>query len=152
MGELQLEVLVDRMKREFNVLRQQGHPRLLIKKRLKRLDREKVNISVRPEAADSTDIVLSVLNRWAVAKVFEFKSEIKGGAIPNEYISPIEKGIKEKMENGVMAGFPMVDMRAVVYDGSFHEVDSSEIAFKIAVRWRLKMRLKIATRFFLSQS
>jgi hypothetical protein len=63
---------------------------------------------------------------------FEFKSEIKGGAIPNEYISPIEKGIKEKMENGVMAGFPMVDMRAVVYDGSFHEVDSSEIAFKIA--------------------
>jgi len=63
---------------------------------------------------------------------FEFKSEIKGGAIPQEYISPIEKGIKEKMENGVMAGFPMVDMRAVVYDGSFHEVDSSEIAFKIA--------------------
>jgi elongation factor G len=63
---------------------------------------------------------------------FEYKSEIKGGAIPNEYIPAIEKGIKEKMENGVMAGFPMVDMKAIVYDGSYHEVDSSEIAFKIA--------------------
>ena len=72
------------------------------------------------------------MNRWARGEGFEFKSEIKGGAIPSEYISPIEKGIKEKMENGVMAGFPMVDMRAVVYDGSYHEVDSSEIAFKIA--------------------
>jgi len=63
---------------------------------------------------------------------FEFKSEIKGGAIPQEYISPIEKGIKEKMENGILAGFPIVDMKAVVYDGSYHDVDSSEIAFKIA--------------------
>ena len=63
---------------------------------------------------------------------FEFKSEIKGGAIPSEYIPAIEKGVKEKLENGILAGFPMVDMFVAVYDGSFHEVDSSEIAFKIA--------------------
>ena len=63
---------------------------------------------------------------------FEFKSEIKGGAIPQEYINPIEKGVKEKMENGILAGFPIVDMKVAVYDGSYHDVDSSEIAFKIA--------------------
>ena len=75
---------------------------------------------------------------------FEFKSEIKGGAIPQEYIPPIEKGIKEKMENGVLAGFPMVDMRVIVYDGSYHEVDSSEIAFKIAGSMAVESAAKTA--------
>ena len=97
MGELQLEVLVDRMKREFSVIATTGAPQVAYKE-----------------------------------EGFEFKSEIKGGAIPQEYITPIEKGVKEKMENGIMAGFPIVDMKVIVYDGSFHEVDSSEIAFKIA--------------------
>src|SRR3989337_214187 len=64
--------------------------------------------------------------------VDRMKSEIKGGAIPSEFISPIEKGVKEKMENGILAGYPMVDIKVAVYDGSFHDVDSSEIAFKIA--------------------
>src|SRR4030065_1559739 len=63
---------------------------------------------------------------------YEFKSEIKGGAIPSEYIPAIEKGVHEKLENGILAGFPMVDIFVAVYDGSFHDVDSSEIAFKIA--------------------
>ena len=63
---------------------------------------------------------------------FEFVDEVKGGAIPREYIQPIHKGIKEAMDSGVVAGYPMVDLRAIVYDGSYHEVDSSEAAFKIA--------------------
>ena len=63
---------------------------------------------------------------------FSFESKIVGGAIPKEYIGPIENGIKEAMENGVVAGYPMVDIKAIVYDGSYHEVDSSEMAFKVA--------------------
>ena len=63
---------------------------------------------------------------------FEFKSEIKGGSIPSEYIPAIQKGIVEKLENGIMAGYPMVDIKAIVYDGSYHDIDSSEMSFKIA--------------------
>jgi elongation factor G len=63
---------------------------------------------------------------------YEFKSEIKGGAIPSEFISAIEKGVKEKVEKGILAGYPIVDIRVIVYDGTFHDVDSSDIAFKIA--------------------
>jgi elongation factor G len=63
---------------------------------------------------------------------YEFKSEVKGGAIPSEFISAIEKGVKEKVEKGILAGYPIVDIRVIVYDGTFHDVDSSDIAFKIA--------------------
>ncbi len=75
---------------------------------------------------------------------FEFKSEIKGGAIPQEFISPIEKGVKEKLENGILAGFPVVDMKVIVYDGSYHDVDSSEIAFKIAGSMAVETAAKAA--------
>jgi len=78
------------------------------------------------------DIRLDEAKRFFSVEGFEFIDAIKGGAIPKEFISPIEKGVKEAMENGVLAGYPMVDMAVELYDGTFHEVDSSEIAFKIA--------------------
>jgi elongation factor G len=132
MGELQLEVLVDRMKREFNVLATTGAPQVAYKETVKKIGTGEGKYIRQTGGRGQYGHALIRLEPMGRGEGFEFKSEIKGGAIPNEYISPIEKGIKEKMENGVMAGFPMVDMRAVVYDGSFHEVDSSEIAFKIA--------------------
>jgi len=132
MGELQLEVLVDRMKREFNVIATTGAPQVAYKETIKKQGTGEGKYIRQTGGRGQYGHALLRLEPMARGEGFEFKSEIKGGAIPTEYISPIEKGVKEKMENGVMAGFPMVDMRVIVYDGSFHEVDSSEIAFKIA--------------------
>ncbi len=132
MGELQLEVLVDRMKREFNVLATTGAPQVAYKETIKKIGTGEGKYIRQTGGRGQYGHALLRLEPMGRGEGFEFKSEIKGGAIPLEYISPIEKGVKEKMENGVMAGFPMVDMRVIVYDGSFHEVDSSEIAFKIA--------------------
>ena len=132
MGELQLEVLVDRMKREFNVLATTGAPQVAYKETIKKIGSGEGKYIRQTGGRGQYGHCLLRLEPMGRGEGFEFKSEIKGGAIPQEYISPIEKGIKEKMENGVMAGFPMVDMKAIVYDGSYHEVDSSEIAFKIA--------------------
>ena len=132
MGELQLEVLVDRMKREFNVVATTGAPQVAYKETIKKIGQGEGKYIRQTGGRGQYGHALLRLEPMGRGEGFEFKSEIKGGAIPQEYISPIEKGIKEKMENGVLAGFPIVDMRAVVYDGSYHEVDSSEIAFKIA--------------------
>jgi len=132
MGELQLEVLVDRMKREFNVLATTGAPQVAYKETIKKIGEGEGKYIRQTGGRGQYGHCLIRLEPMGRGEGFEYKSEIKGGAIPNEYIPAIEKGIKEKMENGVMAGFPMVDMKAIVYDGSYHEVDSSEIAFKIA--------------------
>ncbi len=132
MGELQLEVLVDRMKREFNVLATTGAPQVAYKETIKKTGQGEGKYIRQTGGRGQYGHALLRLEPLGRGEGFEFKSEIKGGAIPQEYIPAIEKGVKEKMENGVMAGFPMVDMKVIVYDGSFHEVDSSEIAFKIA--------------------
>jgi elongation factor G len=132
MGELQLEVLVDRMKREFNVIATTGAPQVAYKETVKKIGEGEGKYIRQTGGRGQYGHALLRLEPKGRGEGFEFKSEIKGGAIPAEYIPAIEKGIIEKMENGVMAGFPMVDMKVVVYDGSFHEVDSSEIAFKIA--------------------
>jgi elongation factor G len=132
MGELQLEVLVDRMKREFNVIAQTGAPQVAYKETIKKIGQGEGKYIRQTGGRGQYGHALLRLEPLGRGEGFEFKSEIKGGAIPQEYIAPIEKGIKEKMENGILAGFPVVDMRVIVYDGSYHEVDSSEIAFKIA--------------------
>ena len=132
MGELQLEVLVDRMKREFNVVAATGAPQVAYKETIKKTaDGEGKYIRQTGGRGQYGHCLLRVepLGR---GEGFEFKNEIRGGSIPAEYIPAINKGVKEKLENGILAGFPMVDMRVAVYDGSFHDVDSSEIAFKIA--------------------
>ncbi|HET7099256.1 MAG TPA: elongation factor G [Patescibacteria group bacterium] len=132
MGELQLEVLVDRMKREFNVVATTGAPQVAYKETIKKIGEGEGKYIRQTGGRGQYGHALLRIEPMGRGEGFEFKSEIKGGAIPQEYISPIEKGIKEKMENGIIAGFPVVDMKAVVFDGSYHDVDSSEIAFKIA--------------------
>src|SRR5258706_1015138 len=132
MGELQLEVLVDRMKREFNVIATTGAPQVAYKETIKKIGEGEGKYIRQTAGRGQYGHCLIRVEPMGRGEGYEFKSEIKGGAIPQEYISPIDKGIKEKMENGIMAGFPIVDLKAIVTDGSYHEVDSSEIAFKIA--------------------
>ncbi|MBI2590698.1 MAG: elongation factor G [Candidatus Blackburnbacteria bacterium] len=132
MGELQLEVLVDRMKREFNVEATTGAPQVAYRETVKKVAQGEGKYIRQTGGRGQYGHCLLRIEPRGRGEGFEFASEIKGGAIPQEYIPAIEKGVKETMENGILAGFPMVDMKVAVYDGSFHEVDSSEIAFKIA--------------------
>lgn len=132
MGELQLEVLVDRMKREFNVEARTGAPQVAYKETIKKVSRGEGKYIRQTGGRGQYGHCLLRVEPLGRGEGFTFVNEIKGGAIPSEFIPAIEKGVKEKMENGIMAGYPMVDMKVAVFDGSFHEVDSSEIAFKIA--------------------
>ncbi len=132
MGELQLEVLVDRMKREFNVEAKTGAPQVAYKETIKNIARGEGKYIRQTGGRGQYGHCFVRVEPLPRGEGQEFKSEIKGGAIPSEFIPAIEKGVKEKMEGGILAGFPMVDMKVVVYDGTYHDVDSSEIAFKIA--------------------
>lgn len=132
MGELQLEILVDRMKREFGVEATIGAPQVAYKETIKRQAQGEGKYIRQTGGRGQYGHALIRIEPLGRGEGFIFESEIKGGAIPQEYIKPIEQGIVEKLDNGILAGFPMVDLKAVVYDGSFHDVDSSEIAFKIA--------------------
>ena len=132
MGELHLEIIVDRMKREFSVDANVGRPQVAYKETIKKTaEAEGKYIRQSGGRGQYGHAWLRVEPRER-GKGFEFLDEIKGGIIPQEYIPAIEKGIKEAMEKGVLAGYPLVDMAVAVYDGSYHEVDSSEAAFKIA--------------------
>lgn len=132
MGELQLEVLVDRMKREFNVVATTGAPQVAFKETVKKLGEGEGKYIRQTGGRGQYGHCLLRIEPKGRGEGFEFVNAIKGGAIPHEFIAPIEKGVKEKLENGILAGFPLVDVKVTVYDGSYHEVDSSEIAFKIA--------------------
>lgn len=149
MGELQLEVLVDRMKREFGVEASIGAPQVAYKETIKK-NAEGEGKYIRQTGGRGQYghcwLRTEPLGR---GEGFIFESAIKGGAIPQEFISPIEKGVKEKLENGILAGFPMVDMKVVVFDGSYHDVDSSEIAFKIAGSMAVEAAAKAADMILL---
>ncbi len=138
MGELQLEIMVDRMKREFSVLANVGAPQVAYKETIK-LEAEGEGKYIRQSGGRG-----QYGHCWLRIKPkprgegYEFIDAIKGGAIPAEFIKAIEKGVKETLENGILLGYPMVDMEVTVYDGSFHEVDSSEVAFKIAASQALQ--------------
>jgi len=132
MGELQLEVLVDRMKREFNVDATTGAPQVAYKETIKKVAQGEGKYIRQTGGRGQYGHCLLRVEPLGRGEGYLWKSEIKGGAIPSEFIPAIEKGVREKMENGILAGFPMVDMQVAVYDGSYHDVDSSEIAFKIA--------------------
>ena len=132
MGELHLEILVDRMKREFKVEANVGAPQVAYKRnREKEAEGEGKYIRQSGGRGQYGHALVRIAPK-AKGEGFEFIDAIKGGAIPREFINPIEKGVKESLENGVIAGYPMVDVSVTLYDGSFREVDSSEIAFKIA--------------------
>lgn len=132
MGELQLEVLVDRMKREFNVDATIGAPQVAYKETIKKNAEGEGKYIRQTGGRGQYGHCLLRIEPLGRGEGFVFESAIKGGAIPQEFISPIEKGVKEKLENGILAGFPLVDTKVTVYDGSYHDVDSSEMAFKIA--------------------
>jgi len=132
MGELHLDIIIDRMKREFNVEANIGQPQVAYRETIKKeAEAEGKYIRQSGGRGQYGHCWLRVLPQ-AEGKGFEFDNKIKGGDIPREYIPAIEKGVKEAMDKGVLAGYPMVDIKVEVFDGSYHEVDSSEGAFKIA--------------------
>jgi len=144
MGELHLDVIVDRMKREFKVEANVGKPQVAYRETIKKLA-EAEGKYIRQSGGRG-----QYGHCWIKAEPqepgtgFEFVNEIKGGAIPQEFIPATEKGIKEAMDNGVLAGYPLVDMKITLYDGSYHDVDSSEAAFKIAGSMALQSAAKKA--------
>lgn len=132
MGELHLEVLVDRMKREFNVEADVGRPQVAYRETITANTEAEAKYVRQSGGRGQYGHIKIRLEPQEAGAGFEFVNEIKGGAIPSEYIPAVEKGIREAMQKGVLAGYPMVDVKIVLYDGSYHEVDSSEAAFKIA--------------------
>jgi elongation factor G len=138
MGELHLEVLVDRMRREYKVEANQGKPQVAYREAISQaVDVEGKFVRQTGGKGQYGHVKLQIepLER---GKGFEFVNGIIGGAIPKEYVKPVEQGIREAMDTGVIAGYPVVDLKATLYDGSYHEVDSSEMAFKIAGSMALK--------------
>jgi len=132
MGELHLEIIVDRMMREFNVGANVGKPQVAYKETIrKKADAEGKYIRQTGGRGQYGHVRITV-EPSGVGTGFVFENEIIGGSIPKEYIKPVEQGIKEAMNSGVLAGYEVKDVKVVLYDGSYHEVDSSEIAFKIA--------------------
>ena len=133
MGELHLEIIVDRMKREFGVEANIGKPRVAYRETIRKVVEKAEGRFVRQSGGRGQygHVVLK-LEPQTIGKGYEFINEIVGGVVPKEYISAIDKGIQEQMQNGVLAGYPVVDVKVILFDGSYHEVDSSEIAFKIA--------------------
>lgn len=133
MGELHLDIIVDRMRREFKVEANVGKPQVAYKETItKTAQAEGKYIRQTGGHGQYGHCWVRVEPQEEKGKGFEFLDEVKGGVIPREFIPAIQKGIKEALDNGVLAGFPIVDVKAAVYDGSYHDVDSSEAAFKIA--------------------
>lgn len=133
MGELHLEIIVDRLMREFKVQANVGRPQVAYKETIRKTVKAEgkfVRQSGGKGQYGHVWIELEPLEPGGVG--YEFVNKIVGGVVPREYIAPVDNGIKEAMENGILAGYPMVDIKATIYDGSYHEVDSSEMAFKIA--------------------
>jgi len=132
MGELHLDIIIDRLKREFNIETNVGRPQVSYRETIERNSEVECKYVKQTGGKGQYGHVKLRIEPKERGTGFEFINEIKGGVIPREYIPAVEKGIKEAMEKGVVAGYPLIDMRVTLYDGSFHEVDSSELAFKIA--------------------
>ena len=132
MGELHLEIIVDRMLREFKVDCTVGNPQVAYRETIRKTVKAEGRFVRQSGGHGQYGHCWLELEPRQPGEGFLFENKIVGGVIPKEFINPIEAGVKEAMENGVIAGYPMVDIKATVYDGSFHEVDSSEMAFKIA--------------------
>ncbi|MGO9211579.1 MAG: elongation factor G [Terriglobales bacterium] len=131
MGELHLEIIVDRMMREFSVQANVGKPQVAYRETIRKAA-EAEGKFIRQTGGRGQYGHVKIRIEPNPAKGYEFVDDITGGAVPKEYIKPVGEGIREAMEGGVLAGYEMVDVKATLYDGSYHEVDSSEIAFKIA--------------------
>jgi elongation factor G len=132
MGELHLEIMVDRMKREFKVEANVGKPQVAYKETIKKMAEAEGKYVRQSGGRGQYGHVWLRVEPLERGKGIDFVDKIKGGVIPREFITPVEKGVREAADKGVVAGFPLVDVQITLYDGSYHEVDSSEAAFKIA--------------------
>ncbi|MCL4382793.1 MAG: elongation factor G [Patescibacteria group bacterium] len=145
MGELHLEILVDRMLREFKVGANVGAPQVAYKETVKAPAQAEGKYIRQSGGRGQYGHCYLKIEPKARGEGYEFVNAIKGGAIPNEFIPAVQKGVKEAMDNGVIAGYPLVDMKVTLYDGTYHEVDSSEVAFKIAGSMALQSAVKQAS-------
>ncbi|WP_213993228.1 elongation factor G [Sodalis sp. dw_96] len=133
MGELHLEILVDRMRREFNVEANVGKPQVAYRETIRNtVEQEGKFVRQSGGRGQFGHIWLRIEPMEPGGKGYEFLNEIVGGVVPKEYVPAVDKGVQEQLKNGVLAGYPIVDVRVAAFDGSYHEVDSSEMAFKIA--------------------
>ena len=146
MGELHLEIIVDRMKREFGVEANVGKPQVAYRETIRNVVKEVEGKFVRQSGGRGQygHVVLRVEPNEA-GKGFEFLDEIKGGVVPREYIPAVQKGIEESLSNGVLAGYPVVDIKVALHFGSYHDVDSNETAFKIAASMGFKEGMRRAS-------
>ena len=132
MGELHLEIIVDRMRREFKVEANVGAPQVSYRETIRKSVEQETKFARQSGGRGQYGHVYLRIEPQEPGTGYEFVNAIVGGVVPKEYIPAVDKGIQEAMKNGVLAGFPMVDIKVTLYDGSYHEVDSSELAFKIA--------------------
>jgi elongation factor G len=132
MGELHLEIIVDRMKREFSVEANVGKPQVAYRETIRSAVEQEGKFVRQSGGRGQYGHVWLKIEPQARGVGYEFVNQIVGGVIPKEYIPAVDKGIREQLQNGVIAGYPVVDVKVILFDGSFHEVDSSEMAFKIA--------------------
>lgn len=132
MGELHLEIIVDRLKREFKVEAEIGQPQVAFRETIRSSVEQECKYAKQSGGRGQYGHVFIKLEPKEAGSGYEFVNEISGGVIPKEYIPAVDKGIQEAMQNGVLAGYPVVDFKITLFDGSYHDVDSSEMAFKIA--------------------
>ncbi|MFH1029734.1 MAG: elongation factor G [bacterium] len=149
MGELHLEILIDRMKREFKVEANIGKPQVAYKETIKASAEAEGKYIKQSGGRGQYGHCWLKVEPLERGKGFEFVNGVKGGAIPQEYIMPIQKGVKEALDKGVLAGYPVLDVKATVFDGSYHDVDSSEAAFKIAGSMALRDAVRKAKAIIL---
>ena len=144
MGELQLDIIIDRMKREFNVEANIGAPQVSYREAFTKKTSAQGKFVRQSGGKGQYGDVWVEFEPNEEGKGFEFEDAIVGGVVPREYIPSVEQGLKEALDNGVLAGYPLVDLKAKLYDGSYHEVDSSEAAFKVAASMALRNAAKTA--------
>ena len=132
MGELHLDIIVDRMKREFRVVANVGKPQVAYRETITKLVEQEGKFVRQSGGRGQYGHVFLRIEPRDAGEGYEFENAIAGGVVPREYIGAVDKGVREQMENGVVAGYPVVDCKVTLYDGSYHDVDSSEMAFKIA--------------------
>ncbi|MCX7032216.1 MAG: elongation factor G, partial [Spirochaetes bacterium] len=144
MGELHLEVLVERMFREFGVAANVGRPEVAYRETITQASEVEIKFSKQTGGHGQFAHVKMAFEPLPAGTGFAFENEVRGGRVPKEYVPAVERGVRDAMENGVLAGYPTVDFRAILLDGSYHEVDSSDLAFKVAASMAYKAGLEKA--------
>jgi elongation factor G len=144
MGELHLEIIVDRMKREFNVEANVGAPQVAYREAIRKAVEQEGKFVKQSGGRGQYGHVWIKLEPNETGKGYEFIDAIKGGVVPREYIPAVDKGLQDTLPNGVLAGFPVVDVKVTLFDGSYHDVDSNENAFKMAASMAFKDAMRKA--------